>query len=168
MIKEEKLESQIKNVSEQFLKKTENKEILIISHFDTDGISSAAIMIKTLRKLKKNFSLKIIKQLEKEFIFSLPKNKILIFLDLASGSLKNIKESGLKDVFILDHHEITSEIPENVFIVSPELDKKQKISASGVAYLFCKQINNEKDLAKLAVLGMIGDQLEKEIEKINH
>ena len=39
-----------------------NKKIHLISHYDTDGISSAAILSKTLRRLQKQFSLKIIKQ----------------------------------------------------------------------------------------------------------
>ncbi len=30
-------------------------------------------------------------------------------------------------VFIIDHHEITQEIPENIEIVNPELYNKQKI-----------------------------------------
>jgi RecJ-like exonuclease len=46
---------------------------------------------------------------------------------------------------------------------------KQKISASGLTYLFSKQINPEaKDLSKLAILGMIGDCLEKEIDSLNN
>jgi single-stranded-DNA-specific exonuclease len=163
------LETKIKSTVKKFLKQTENKEIQVISHFDTDGITSATIMIKTLKKLDKKFSVTIVKNLEKEFIYNLPKNKITVFLDLASGSLNHIKNSGLKNVFILDHHEITTEIPEEIEIVNPELHDKQKLSGSCITYLFCKQIDKEnKKFAKLAVLGMIGDMLEKEIDKLNN
>ncbi|MEJ2268101.1 MAG: hypothetical protein P8X70_03430 [Nanoarchaeota archaeon] len=86
------LEREINEISKIFLEKTENKEIQIISHFDTDGITAATIMIQTLKKLDKRFSLKIVKRLEKEFIFNLP-NKITLFLDLASGSLEHISKS---------------------------------------------------------------------------
>jgi RecJ-like exonuclease len=167
----EVLEDKIRNVSEVFIEKTFNKEILLISHFDTDGITSAALMIHTLKKLDRKFTVKIVKSLEKEFIMSLPEDKIILFLDLASGSLEHIKNSNLKNVFIIDHHEIPSNqnIPENVLIVNPELCERQKISASGVVYLFCKKINPKiSDYAKLAVLGMIGDMLEKEIDKLNN
>ncbi len=36
-----------------FLEKIKEKEVFIISHFDTDGITSAAIMIKTLKEIDK-------------------------------------------------------------------------------------------------------------------
>lgn len=164
------LEKEVKPFVENFLEKTKNKEILVISHFDTDGISSAAIMVQTLRKLDKKFSLKILKSLEENFIKTLPKNKIILFLDLASGSLKHLEETKLKEVFIIDHHELsTKEIPENIYLLNPELTSKQKISGSGLTYLVSKEIDpKNKEFAKLAVLGMIGDSLEKEIDKLNN
>jgi len=162
------LEEQIKFAVKKFLEVSEEKDIQIISHNDTDGITSATIMIQTLKKLDKPFSLKIIKSLDPEFIENLPKNKITLFLDLASGSLDQIKKSKLGNVFILDHHEIIQEVPENIIIVNPELYNKQKISGAGITYLFCKEINSEnKEFAKLAVLGMIGDLMEKNIDKLN-
>jgi RecJ-like exonuclease len=163
------LELEIKLIAERFLKKSKDKEIQVISHFDTDGITSATIMIQTLKKLDKKFSVKIVKNLEKEFIYNLPKHKLTLFLDLASGSLAHISKSGLKEVFIIDHHEIDQEIPQDINIINPELHEKQKMSGSCLTYLFCKQLNPEnKESAKLAILGMIGDMLEKEIDKLNH
>lgn len=165
----ENLEDEIRRVVPIFLEKTKNSELQIISHFDTDGITSATIMVQTLKDLDRRFTLKIIKSLEKEFILNLPKNKTTLFLDLASGNLECIKEAGLKDVFIIDHHEIIQEIPDGVEIITSDLYSKQKISASGLTYLFSKEINpKNKKFAKLAVLGMVGDCLEKEIEKLNN
>ncbi len=127
-------------------------------------------MIQALKKLDKKFSLKIIKSLDEKFIKNLNKEKITLFLDLASGSINHLEENKLKDVFIIDHHEIPFEkIPENITIINPMMHKKQKISSSGLTYLFCKEISSEnKKFAKLAILGMIGDNLEKEIDKINN
>ena len=169
MKKEEiSLEEKIKYVVKKFLEKSKDKEIQIISHFDTDGITSAAIMVQTLKKLDKKFSLKIVKSLEEQFIYDLP-NKLTLFLDLASGSLKHIEESKLEEVFIIDHHEVIHEIPKKVTIINSELHDKQKMSGSCLTYLFCKEINEEnKEFAKLAILGMIGDMLEKEIDKLNN
>ena len=59
--------------------KSKDKEIQVISHVDTDGITSAAIIIQALKKLDKNFSVKIIKSLEEQFIHDLPKEKITLF-----------------------------------------------------------------------------------------
>ena len=163
------LEFEIKRIASIFLEKTENKEIQIISHFNTDGITSAAIMIQTLKELDRKFNLKIVKNLNLDFIKTLQKNKITLFLDLASGDLDCIKDSALEEVFIIDHHEIFQKIPENVEIINPQLHEKQEISSSGLTYLFSKEINSKnKKFAKLAILGMVGDKLEKEIENLNN
>src|SRR3989344_1216778 len=102
----------IKQASIDFLKKTENKNVFVISHHDTDGITSAAIFTRMLQRLDKEFSLRIVKGLEESVFDSLPGDKVIVFLDLASNSFNYIKN--LKtDVFILDHHEIISDVPEN-------------------------------------------------------
>jgi RecJ-like exonuclease len=164
------LKEDIKSTAKEFLEETKNSQVLIISHFDTDGITSASILIKTLQELDKTFNVKIVKNLEKEFIKKLPKNKTIIFLDLASNSLKEINENLNKRTFILDHHQISQEIPRNISLVNPEKYQKEKISASQVTFLFCEnllKLSNKKteilkQLAKLATLGKIGDMLERE------
>jgi RecJ-like exonuclease len=163
------LESELEKVSSKFLEAISNKDVFIISHFDTDGITSATIMIQTLKKLDKRFSLKIVKRLEEKDISSLPKEKVIIFLDLASGSFNHISKAGLKNIFIIDHHEIFQGIPAEVNIINPQLNGKEEISSSSLVYLFCKHLNEEnKELAKLAILGMIGDSMEKSIDKLNN
>ena len=69
----------IKQFSDKFLKKTTNKKIQIISHFDTDGITSSAILTKTLERLEKHFSTKIVKALNQEEIDQFPDDKIILF-----------------------------------------------------------------------------------------
>lgn len=137
------------------------KPIMVISHHDTDGISSAAIISRVLQRLHKPFTLKIVKGLEKEFIQSLPDSHFLFFLDLASASLEYLAEKKTQ-VLVLDHHEISSKIPENVLMVNPWIEKEENICGAAVCYLFGKQISEQnKDLAHLAVLGMVGDMHEK-------
>ncbi|MBT4257992.1 DHH family phosphoesterase [archaeon] len=164
------LKERIKQVANKFLKNSKNQEIQIISHFDTDGITSATIMLQSLKKLDQKFTLKIVKSLDEKFIQSLNKEKITLFLDLASGSLNHIKNAELKEVYIIDHHEISSEIPEEINFINPEIfQEKQRISGAGLTYLFCKELDpTNKEFAKLAILGMIGDSHEKEIDTLNH
>jgi RecJ-like exonuclease len=147
----------------------QDKKIQVISHHDTDGICSAAIMASALQKLDKNFSIKILKQLEKENIETLPKDGILLFLDLGSGNLKELSKLE-NDVYILDHHELKNpEIPENINIINPHMFEEEPLSGSCLTYLFVKEISNEnKNLANLAVVGMVGDMLEKNIGKIGN
>ncbi len=167
--KSKNLESEIKLIADKFIESSLNKEIFVISHFDTDGITSATIMIQTLKRLDKKFSVKIVKRLEEEFFSSLPKDKIILFLDLASGSLNHLAKTNLKDIFIIDHHEICQEIPLSVNIINPHLNGKEELSSSSLVYLFCRQISEEnKEFAKLAILGMIGDSMERSIDKWNN
>lgn len=157
----------IKELSEKFI--AQDKKIQIISHFDTDGICSAAIMAVALQRLDRDFSIKIVKQLEKETIEELPKKDLLFFLDLGSGSLKYINE--LKnEIFIIDHHEIEkSLVEENINIINPHLHNEENLSGACLTYLFVKEISKEnKDLANLAIIGMVGDMLEKNISKIGN
>lgn len=163
------LEKDIEIAAGKFLEASKNSVVQVISHFDTDGITSATIMAQTLKRIDRQFSLKIVKNLDEETIKKLSREKVTIFLDLASNSLHHIANHGLKQVFIIDHHEIIQDIPKNIVMVNPELGKRQKISSSGLTYLFCKELDNgAKDLAKLAILGMIGDTMEKEIGKLNN
>ena len=103
------------------------KPIKVISHFDTDGITSAAITAKALQRWNKPFSLKIIKNLDPETIQALPEDHILLFTDLASGSLEELAKKP-NDIFILDHHEIPeleeqSLAPQNPEPTSPSQNK---------------------------------------------
>ncbi len=167
--RENSFEKEIDFIREKFIEKSKEKEVIVVSHFDTDGISSAAIMIQTLKSLDTKFSVKILKNLNEEYLSTLPKEKIIMLLDLGSNALDYLEKEGFKDVFIIDHHEIVQKVPKNIYVLNSEMYDKQKISASCLTYLFCKSISNEnKKFAKLAILGMIGDTLEKEIDKINN
>jgi len=159
----------LKEFAESFLKKTEKRSILVISHFDTDGITSAAIFGKCLKKLDKNFSFKIVKSLDEQTINELPKTKVLVFLDLGSGSIEDI--SKLKnDIFIIDHHEIQKDFnyPENMNIINPHLiENCELVSGSCVSYLVSKELaKKDAESANLAIVGMVGDIMEREIGRL--
>jgi len=95
----DKLTVHIKEASEKFLSSLENDVFIkIITHLDTDGISSAAIFSKMLYRLDQKFSLTIVKQLEKDVIDNIinevnanSAKSFVVFLDLGSGSLSQIK-----------------------------------------------------------------------------
>ena len=158
------MQKQIISAVEKIINLPKEKPIKIISHYDTDGITSAAIFSRALQRLGLKFSLKIVKGLETEFIKSLPENHILIFLDLASNSLDELSKKNT-EIFIFDHHEIISKIPKKITIVNPTLSKKQICSAA-ICYLFAKTLSpKNKDLANLAVIGMVGDNHEKDLSK---
>jgi len=157
----------INEFAKKFLEKTEKKDILVISHFDTDGITSAAIFGRCLKSLDKKFSFKIVKSLDREFIRDLPKTKLIVFLDLGSGSLSEINRLE-NDVFIIDHHELEKDfkIPESMNLVNPHLfHSAEEMSGSCTTYLVVKELLGKADYnsATLAMVGMVGDILEKNI-----
>ena len=155
----------ISNFAKNFVEKTDKKDIIIVSHFDTDGITSAAIFGKLLKKYDSKFSFKIVKSLDKEFIEALPKNKIIVFLDLGSSNLEDIIKLETP-VFIIDHHELNLklEIPSNIHIINPHLCAAEEMSGSCLTYLVSKEIGKkDSSSANLAVIGMVGDILEKKV-----
>ena len=156
----------IKKTAEKFIEKISNKEVQVVSHFDTDGITSAAIITKALQRLGINFQLKIVKGLEESIFQELPQDKVILFVDLASNSFNYIEKLNT-EVFILDHHEITEDIPENVTIVNPHLyEPHEDLSSAALCYLFAKELDEQNaDLAYLAIVGMVGDMLEKNLGK---
>jgi single-stranded-DNA-specific exonuclease len=160
---------QIKKLSEEFLKESENKQIRVISHHDTDGITSASIIAKTLKRLDKKFSIRIVKNLEKEIIEeeTSDSNKLILFTDLASGSIEHLEKIENK-IFILDHHEISNPPKNpNIRIANPHLTDSENVCGAAMAYLFSIAISEKnKDLSKLAIIGMIGDRHEKNINRI--
>lgn len=158
--------NQIKKAIESIDSNSKLKPIKIITHFDTDGITSAAIFTRSLQRWGKKFSLEIVKSLDEEYLKKLPENYLLIFLDLASGSLPILGKKNT-EIVILDHHEIVYEIPKNVLMINPHQNPKiEALSTSAITYLFAKSLSQtNKDLATLAVIGMVGDSQEKNIGK---
>jgi single-stranded-DNA-specific exonuclease len=161
-------------VARKFLEKAKEKPVRIISHYDSDGITSASILAKTLKRLDIKFSIKIVKGLEENTIkkeLARQDKEVILFSDLASGSLDYFQE--LKEpIFILDHHELHKEkLTDNIIIANPHLTdnpKDNECTGAGICYLFAKAISEEnQDLAPLAVIGMIGDRHESNLSKIN-
>ncbi|MFA7707324.1 MAG: DHH family phosphoesterase [Candidatus Pacearchaeota archaeon] len=158
---------EIKNFTKNFLQEIEGEKIYLVSHFDTDGITSAAIFIKTLEKLSKQFSVKILKSLTKEDIEKFPEDKTIVLLDLGSSHLNELSKLKNK-IFVIDHHEIKNQIPSlNIRIINPHLiNTTERLCAAELSYLVSREISEEnKELAYLAVIGRIGDVMESEIGK---
>lgn len=165
---------EVELVADKFLKDIENKSVRIISHFDTDGITSAAILVKLLQRLDKRFSLRIVKGLDGDILAEeLKRNgdEVIIFSDLASGSLDYFQELSAP-IYILDHHEMDkSKLNDNIRMVNPHLTddvERNNCTGAGVCYLFAKYIDvNNVDLSKMAIIGMIGDRHENNLSKTN-
>jgi single-stranded-DNA-specific exonuclease len=158
----EELQRMIKEAkkAKEWISETKD-QIRIVSHYDADGICSAAILTKTLLRQGKDFHLSLVKQLNDNVLKDLSgeKRSIVIFLDMGSGQIERIKETLPSRVIICDHHQPTGEPNENVIhINSVVFGINENISGSGVTYILSRTINPKNvDLASLAIIGAIGD-----------
>lgn len=137
--------------------KSEDKMIQIVSHYDADGISSAAIIISTLIRLNKNFHLTIVNRIKTELINELKKRKpeLIIFTDIGSSSLDEIKDLNC-DVIIADHHYVEGSVSEKMIHINSRFFDLN-LAGAGVTYLLAREILKDNSLAPLAIVGTIGD-----------
>ncbi|MFH0831915.1 MAG: DHH family phosphoesterase [archaeon] len=166
----------IEGIIQEFREASKSSVIRIISHYDSDGITAASILSKALQREDKNFSVTIVKQLESSFIEGLKEivknpKEMLIFLDLGSSALEQLSKLPA-EIFVFDHHEINSseesQNAKNIHFINPH-SFNEEVSAAGLVYLFAKALNPaNKDLAGLAIIGMVGDMLEQSISKMNN
>ena len=142
-------------------------EIKLISHFDCDGICSAAIFVRALGREGKQFHLSFVKKLDDHALEELmsDQRKLFLFTDLGSGKLESIQEKlpdGRKAI-IIDHHQIQGMVfPANrdrLFHLNPvQFGVDENISGSGVSYLVARAMSPiNRDLSELAIVGALGD-----------
>ncbi len=143
----------------------EKGHIKIVSHFDADGICAGAIIYKTLEYLCKDFEITFIKQLGIDEIIELSHehNSMLIFADIGSGQLSQIKEHIQIPVVVVDHHPPdTSCTWDNLYHLNPYhagIDGTNEISGAGVAYILARSLSTQsKKQIDLAIVGAAGDR----------
>ena len=136
--------------------------VKLVSHFDTDGLTSISILIKALQREDIKFSASVVKQLDNKVLNEIKHEgyRCIIFSDLGSGYIKEINEIFNDElVIILDHH-IISQTETRFFHINPLIygENGNSISGAGLAYLFSKELNiKNKNLAYLAIIGAVGD-----------
>ncbi len=144
----------IKKFSEKLAKED---DLFIVSHHDADGITACAIMVDLLRKLGKDVEFTILKQLDSNSIGKiLDINKTMIFTDMGSGHLSLLKEHGIEDFYVIDHHPPESEYERQVNPHFYGYDGGIDVSGSGMAYFVAKSLEHREN-AHIALVGAVGD-----------
>lgn len=118
---------------------------LIIHHYDADGISSGAIVKSAFMGRKHRIS--AMKKIDDAAIEMLMKEKEIIFVDL--GNNERVRE--LKDVLLIDHHQIKNHGKPQINPLLYGLDGGRELSSSGTAYFVFKEH------ADLGLVGALGD-----------
>jgi single-stranded-DNA-specific exonuclease len=137
------------------LRAIESKErILVYGDYDADGVTSAAVMYKTLKFLGADVTVFIphrekdgyglnLKNVE---IFVQQKTNLLITVDCGITNVNEIKalNAGGVDVIVTDHHEPPAILPEAIALLDPKVPDSgypfRDLAGAGVAYKFAQAL----------------------------
>ncbi len=137
--------------------------VRVITHYDPDGMTSAAILCKTLSRLGRQYQATLVSKLDDDFIESIMEEDfdLLILADMGSGKVEKLMTSE-KPVIVLDHHTPQAEGGEPVIHINPHLfgiDGAREISGSTTTFALAITVDEENwDLATLALTGAVGDR----------
>ncbi len=138
--------------------------VRIISHYDPDGITAAAIVCHMVRRQGNDFQATLTKNLNEEKVSeigsSTPEDQLIIFSDMGSALIGQLDELPHK-IIIADHHQPEKE-GEKVIHLNPHLfgiDGAREASASSFVFALAITVDeNNWDRAPLALAGAIGDR----------
>ncbi len=143
------------------------QRIHLVSHYDADGISSAAIVREALRRLGKETRITIYPTLSVEQMADIRniRAECVVMTDLGTSYLGQLSGIGW-DIVILDHHKPkeVSDVPERegFSFVNPltyGIDGSKNACGAAMAFLFALTLDpGNADLAPLAMAGMYGDK----------
>lgn len=143
----------------------QSEEVLLASHIDADGLTSAGIAASALERAGIDFEATFAKQLDADELERIAERdfETVLFTDFGSGQLDLIAEHEKRDEFtpvICDHHQPADAGTE--FHCNPLLEGLNgatELSGAGTTYLFARALGgaDNRDLAALAVVGAVGD-----------
>lgn len=159
----------------------EGEQIGICGDYDVDGMTSTALLIRSLRALGGEVSYEIPSRLSEGYgineriVESCYEREVKLILTVDNGinaiePIKKAKELGMK-VIITDHHEVPAELPIADAILNPKLLPKSSPYASlagvGMAYTLALSLAERLDqwrplvrpLRELCTLGTIADMV---------
>ncbi|RMB13114.1 RecJ-like exonuclease [Haloplanus aerogenes] len=137
--------------------------VLLASHIDADGLTSAAVAATALERAGIPFDTVFEKQLDEPAIARIvaTEHETVLFTDFGSGQLDVIVDYA--DAFtpvIADHHQpADAETDYHCNPLLEGLNGASELSGAGAAYCLARALGGDenRDLAALAVVGAVGD-----------
>ena len=136
--------------------------IQVYSHYDADGVSSAAIIAKTLLRLGKEFRVTLFTTLNDRGVDIIRgcKAECVIITDLGASYIEQLDAMPF-DVVVLDHHTIISEA-RRICYANPHLygiDGMTSGCGATMSLLFSVAVDEKNwDLVQIAFAGIAGDR----------
>ena len=153
-----------------------NSTIGVIVDSDCDGITSASIIYNTIKFYSKDIDIRYFNHskkthgIDEEMIDNEYFKDIDLLIIPDAGSLqykehKQVKEQGVKDILVIDHHPC-KELSSYAITVNNQYDNKYtNLSGAGMAYLVCKALDmecwedNANNYLDLVAIGLIADDM---------
>ncbi len=141
----------------------EADSVLLASHIDADGLTSAGIAAQALERADIPHEVIFENQLDAEAIAEIADTDFstVLFTDFGSGQLSSITEHESEFTpVICDHHQpADAEIEFHLNPLLFGLDGASELSGAGTTYVLARALGTEanRDLAALAVVGAVGD-----------
>ncbi|MFB6119975.1 MAG: DHHA1 domain-containing protein [Halobacteriaceae archaeon] len=142
------------------------EKVLVVSHIDADGLTSAAVAATALERAGIPFEVRFEDQLDDAAVADVAATgyETVLFTDFGSGQLDAIvdhERAGAFTPVVADHHRPADADTE--FHLNPLLegiDGASELSGAGAAYVLARALEGDtdnRDLAALAVVGAVGD-----------
>jgi hypothetical protein len=121
----------------------------VYAHHDADGIAAGVIVCTAILRNGGHFRLRVVDHLSPA---DLSPDIPSLLCDIGSG-LEGLQD----DVMIIDHHptRFSGELQVNPRLSGINADRE--LSSAGAAYFVAQQLGDNRDLAGLVMLGIIGD-----------
>ncbi len=140
------------------------KDILVVSHVDADGLTASGIICTALERQNLDYRPLFFRQLDKAALEEVADKgaDLVVFTDLGSGMIQEICDAGLRAI-IVDHHKPNPSEARPLAHINPHLvgaDGATQLSGSGASFLLASALapgGSNSDLSALAVVGAVGD-----------
>jgi len=139
-------------------------KIRVISHYDADGITAAAILCTALYRAGYDFHASLMRNPFDKGLERVKKedNELIIFSDMGSGQIETLEQFDCK-IIVIDHHQyLKKDVAEHVLQINANLcGMNGNYEASGASLSFAVAMalsHKNADLAPLALAGVIGDK----------
>ncbi|MFB6353865.1 MAG: DHHA1 domain-containing protein [Halobacteriales archaeon] len=142
-------------------------DVLVVSHIDADGLTSAAIATEAVRRAGVPVRTAFCDQLDADEVAAAAEaaTDVVWFTDFGSGQLSHVlehAEAGAFDPVVADHHQPADVDADPDWHVNPLLEGlngASELSGAGTTYAVARALGGaaNRDLAALAVVGAVGD-----------
>lgn len=157
---------EVENLAKEFLKESKSKKVKIITSQSTDGLTSAAILAKTLKNLDISFVLQTINKISKEEITKAINNskEIILFNYLKESDFEIIQKDFSSKIFVINYDYANFEkISDKIKTINKEELSEEIPTSASLCYLFSKAISEKnKSLSKLAIISFLSRKFQNQ------